>query len=208
VFAGDSPILFLERPGSGQLSETLRRLSDALLACKRVRFRYHGMVRGAATEREVASYGLLFQHGHWYLIGHDETRADVRIFKVARMEDVTANEKSPNSPDYQIPADFTMDRYIGRQAWELGETDETLQARVKFRFPQSVWAERNRLGALEQKLEDGSSVHRFELQQVSPFLRWLLSLQGDAELLEPAELLAELQHMAREVARRHEAPNG
>src|SRR5262245_50146180 len=80
AFAGDSRVLFLERPGSAELSGALRILSDALLARKRVHFRYHGIRRGEVTEREVAAYGLLFQHGHWYLIGDDPSRSDIRVF--------------------------------------------------------------------------------------------------------------------------------
>jgi proteasome accessory factor B len=204
AFDSAARVLFLEPPGSAELSETLRLLSDALLARKRVHFRYHGMYRGETSEREVACYGLLFQHGHWYLIGHDAVRDDVRVFKVGRMADVVANARSPNTPDYQVPADFKVDGYVGRQAWELGEGEETIQARVKFRFPQSIWAARNAHGVLEQELTDGSSVRRFELQQVNPFLRWVLSLQGDAEIQEPAELIAELQRMAAIIARTHE----
>jgi proteasome accessory factor B len=204
AFAGDSHVLFLERPGSAELSGALRVLSDALLSRKRVRFRYHGIRRGEVTEREVAAYGLLFQHGHWYLIGDDTSRADIRVFKVGRMEDVTQNTQSPNSPDYQIPADFKLDDYVGKQAWELGEDQPALEARVRFRFPHSLWAERNAHGRLEERLEDGSSVRRFAVQQVHPFLRWVLSLQTDAEIIDPPELARELKKMAAAIAQKYE----
>jgi proteasome accessory factor B len=204
AFSDDTPVLFMEPPGATELSASVRVLSAALLARKRVTFRYHGIYRGEETARDVAGYGLLFQHGHWYLIGQDATRAALRVFRVGRMEDVKANPRAPGSPDYDIPDDFRLDDYVGRQAWELGEGDaQPLTARVLFNFPLSLWAQRNQHGTLESQRTDGGSVRRFEIHQVEPFLRWILSLEGEAELLEPAELQAELRSMAARVARAH-----
>lgn len=206
AFAGDSPVLFMDPPGSAELSLRLRALSAALLARKLISFRYHGIYRGEETQRSVAAYGLLFQHGHWYLIGHDETRDDVRVFRVARMEDVTVSAQAPGTPDYTIPQDFSLDAWVGRQAWELGEGgEEAVVARVRFSFPLSLWADRNGYGELESRGTDGSAVRRFEVHQVEPFLRWLLSIDGELDVLEPAELRSELQRMAAAVARAHGA---
>jgi proteasome accessory factor B len=207
AFTDASPVLFIDRPGAAELAGRLRTLSDALLARKRVTFRYHGIYRGAETSRDVAGYGLLFQHGHWYFIGHDATRDDVRIFRVGRMEDVVTNRSSPGTPDYEIPDDFSTDEWTGRQPWELGDRDDpAVTARVLFRFPLSLWAERNGHGILESRDQDGSAVRRFDVHQVSPFLRWLLGLEGDVDVLDPPGLRAELRTMALAVARVHRRP--
>jgi len=204
VFATGAPVLFLERPGSAELRERVHRLADALIARKRIRFRYRGIYRGEVTERTVDAHGMLFQHGHWYLIGYDAMRDDVRVFRVARMEDIVANRLQPNSPDYEIPADFSLDRYVGREPWELGEPDEQpLRAEVLFRFPQSMLAERNGWGELLEKKDDGGAVRVFELHQVNPFLRWVLSFDGEAEIVAPVELREELRQVAREIAQKH-----
>lgn len=205
AFASDPHVLFLETPGSAELGDLLRQLSDALLTRRRVRFRYHGMYRNEVTERQVAGYGLLFQRGHWYLIGRDETREEVRVFRVGRMQEIVLNTKSRNKPDYPIPADFQMDDYVARQAWELGDEEEAIRARVKFRFPQSIWAARNGHGELAEELKDGAAVRWFQVQQVNPFVRWILSLQGGAEILEPAELVTEYRRLALAVVRKHES---
>jgi predicted DNA-binding transcriptional regulator YafY len=204
TFTSGPRVLFIDRPGAAELSDRLRVLSEALLARKRITFRYHGMYRGEATERDVAGYGLLFQHGNWYLIGHDALRADIRVFRVGRMGDVLANTRSPGSPDYEIPDSFALNDYVGREAWELGEAEEQpLHARVRFRFPLSLWAERNAHGELLEREADGSSLRQFEVHQVQPFLRWVLALEGDAEIVSPVELREELQTLARTVAGAH-----
>lgn len=209
AFATGAPVLFVERPGSEDLRERLRALSDALVARKRVRFRYHGLTRGEATERDVASYGLLFQHGHWYLVGHDALRDDIRVFRVARMDEITVNARAPNTPDYELPAGFRLDAHLGRAPWELGDRDEPpVVAEVLFHFPAALWAERNRYGTLVERRADGAQVRRFDVYQVQPFLRWLLGLEGDAEPLAPAALRAALRSLAADIAALHARPAG
>jgi proteasome accessory factor B len=204
TFATGSRVLFVDRPGAAELSDRLRVLSDALLARKRVTFRYHGIYRGEETSRDVACYGLLFQHGHWYLIGYDALREDIRVFRVGRMNDVAVNTKSPGTADYEVPDGFDLNVYVGRESWELGEVEEqALHARVRFRFPLSLWAERNGHGELITRESDGSALRQFEVHQVQPFLRWVLSLEGDAEIVSPAELQHELRELARAVAASH-----
>jgi proteasome accessory factor B len=203
AFNKDSPVLVVDAVRSGQLAANLKTLSDALLARKQVKFGYRGMYRGQDTNREVFGYALLFQSGHWYLIGQDLTRDDIRVFRVGRMSDVVANTRRPGTPDYAVPADFSVDAYVGRQAWELGEDEEPVKVVVRFRFPLSLWAARNNYGTLIDKNTDGSETREFTVRQVTPFARWVLSLQSDAEVVEPSEIREEVKDLARRVAAAH-----
>ncbi len=206
AFASGVPVLFVDRPGAEELRDRLRVLSDSLVARKRVRFRYHGIRRGEETNRDVAVYGLLFQRGHWYLIGHDQLRDDVRVFRVGRMDDVRPNTRSPGTPDYEVPKDFKLDDHLSREPWELGQRDEKpVVAEVLFHFPASLWVARNGHGTLVERRADGSEVRRFELYQVEPFLRWLLGFAGEAEPLTPPSLRAELRALAADMAEAHRA---
>jgi len=204
AFTADSPVVFVDRASNAEEVANLRTLSDALLKHKTVRFRYHGIRRNEETAREVNGYGLLFQGGQWYLVGYDLTREDMRVFRTGRMDDVVMNTKTPNTPDYEVKKDFSLAAYVGRQAWELGDQDEApIAVRVLFRFPLSLWAERNGHGTLEQSNADGSAVRSFVVHQANPFLRWLLGMQSDVEVLEPRELAAELKQIAQRIARAH-----
>ncbi len=201
---GDAPVLFAAPPETARSLESTRILSDALQKRKRVTFLYHGIHRGEATHRQARPYGLLFQHSHWYLVGWDEDRRAERIFRVDRMEDVEMNRQQPNTPDFEQPAEDILERYRGREAWELGEADEALTARIRFPFPTSLWAERNGYGTLVEEAPDGSTLREFEVRQPHPFLRWILSLEGEADIVSPAELREGLRTMAREVAAQYE----
>ncbi len=207
--AGPAPVLFEEHPDVEEQRERLRLLTGAVMARKRVTFGYHGIYRGQRTEREVDGCGLLYQRGNWYLIGHDHLRDAMRIFRVDRMEDVEINASSPETPDYEIPDDFDLADWRGREAWELGD-EEPIEARVAFRFPRSLWAERNGYGepvdpgdGSDMDPGDGSVVRSFAVHQVDPFLRWVLSQAGEAEILEPPELVDSFRALAREVSELH-----
>lgn len=203
-----APVLYAERPGAAARLQALGTLSDALLARKRVHFDYHGIGRDEKTTREVAPYGLFFQQGNWYLVGHDAGRGEGRVFRVDRMEAVQANKGSPKSPDFEVPADFRVGAYMERKPWELGAEEAPLLAEVRFHFPASLWAARNGFGELLEEYPDGSARRGFELYRADPFLRWVLSLRGEAELVAPAGLVAEFGALVRELAARYAATGG
>lgn len=227
-----TPVLYPDDPEAGEVAARLRVLTDALLARKRVTFRYHGIYRGATTDRDVAPYGLFLQAGHWYLVGADARRdGELRVFRVDRMEAPAPNTSAPSTPDYEIPGDFRAADYLGREAWELGDPEDgdaseadggeeglvgaggadpadegeataggPIEARVLFRFPSSLRVDRQGRGEPVEEREDGASVRRFHVRQPGPFVRWLLTFRGEAEILSPAGLRAAMEEMARKVA--------
>jgi proteasome accessory factor B len=196
---GGDNVLYVDRPGAEEALARVRPLSDALLARKSVRFTYHGIRSGETSSRDVLPYGLFFHRGNWYLVGLDRGREAVRVFRTGRMDGVEVNTRAPNTPDYEIPGDFTLGSHLDRDAWELGD-EKPLLARVRFRFPASLQIDRERRGTLVESHADGSTVREFEVQQTNPFLRWILSHGTDATVLEPGELAEELRTMARAAA--------
>lgn len=208
-FLRPAPVHWAEDAETAAAADTLRLLSDALLARKAVTFRYRSMGRDDEAARTVHPYGLLFQHGRWYLVAWATDRDAVRMFRVGRMSDVAPNTKNSGTADYEVPDDFDLQAYAGRKAWELGEGEAPpVEALVWFRFPRSLWAERNGHGALEREDEDGSQLRRIAVHRHEPFLRWVLSLEGDARVEEPPELRETFQALVAAVARRYEPTDG
>lgn len=203
----EAPVHFTGGPEAEAAAGRVREIGRALMDRKRVRFRYRGVRRREETRRDVAPYGLFFQHGHWYLVGPDARRdGERRVFRADRMEEVEPNPERPQTPDYEIPDDFSVADLLDREAWELGDEEELVRAEVLFRFPASLRVERQGRGEPVERREDGSSVRRFEVRQPGPFLRWLLTFGGEAEVLSPAELGTEMRAAAREIVGRHTGP--
>jgi len=201
---GESTVFYAEDPETAATREVLRTLSDAVRRRKAVRFRYRGMTRDTIEDRHAHPFGLIFQHGRWYLVADDLDRKAPRMFRVGRMSEPSPNTSAPGTPDYEVPEDFELADYTGRQAWELGpDNEDAISALVRFRFPRSLWAERNGHGELVREEADGAQLRRFEVRRRDPFLRWLLSLAGDARVEEPEDLREELRALAAEVAKRY-----
>jgi proteasome accessory factor B len=200
-----APVRVLSQPGADGMGATTEELTDAVLRRKRVRFRYRGIRRGRLTDRTVAPYGLLFKLGQWYLVGYDASRQAVRVFRVSRMEDPEVDHRRPHTPDFAVPEDFDLGRYGDRRAWELAwdEEEEVVAARVLFLPSRAAWAERNGFGDVVERHPDGSAVHHVEVRDRGAFVRWILSLDGEAEVRSPEELRAEVLRAALAVVERH-----
>ncbi len=198
----EPPVVYAEGRGAEGVRASLEVLMDALRRRARVRFRYHGIARGEPTQRDVAPYGLLYQHGSWYLIGPDAARdGDLRIFKVARMDPPAMAKGSPGN-EYQIDPGFDVRAYARREPWELGDA-EPRSADVAFTFPVSLWADRNHKGELVEEAPGGTAVRRFAVRQPDAFLRWLQSFAGDAVVVAPPELRAAQVALARTTLERY-----
>jgi proteasome accessory factor B len=205
----ETPVIYAEDAETRETAQSQRVLSEALRHRKTVRFRYRSMGRDAEGDRTVRPYGLLFQHGRWYLVGHTEDRGDVRMFRIGRMTGLEANTRAPGTPDFEVPADFRLDDYSGRRAWELGEDPEgPLEATVSFRFPRSLWAERNGHGRLLTEDADGTHLRSFDVHRRDPFMRWVLSMAGDARIEHPPELREAFQQMVSAVAQKYDPGEG
>lgn len=201
-----TPVLYTPDPEAVGTSRLLDSLSVALRRRKRVTFQYRGMSRSEETSRRVRSYGLLFEFGKWYLIGHDDDREDVRIFRVGRMSQLAVNSRLPGTPDYSIPASFRLADYSGLKAWELGDMQaEPEEADILFRVPRSSWAERNGFGELLERRPCGEQLRRFRVRNRNAFLRWIMSLLGEARIVAPSEMHEEFCAMARSLAGKYAA---
>jgi predicted DNA-binding transcriptional regulator YafY len=75
-----------------------------------------------------------------------------------------------------------------------------VEAHVRFRFPRSLWAERNGHGRLVAEDDDGAQLRSFRIRRRDPFLRWVLSLEGDARVEAPPDLAEAFREMAAAVA--------
>lgn len=202
-----SPVHYAASAESGGASKTLTDLFNAVSRKKRLLFRYEAMARSGKTERRVRPYGLLFELGRWYLVGHDEDRDDARVFRVGRMTALRVNRKSPGSPDFELPADFDLDDYANKKAWEMGPKTEEEEAAVRFDFPCSAWAARNGHGELAREDDDGSQLRRFRVRDRDRLARWVLALAGQARIEAPEPMRLRFREMAAAVAEAH-GPDG
>ena len=165
-------------------------LRDAVEQHRAVRCRYYTIRRDVEAERVIEPYGLMLSWGHWYCVARARDRDAIRVFRLDRMKDVSIVEGEGG--EFSVPKGFQIATYLDRAPWELSD-DKSTTVRVRINFPQSRWIIGERLGKVVKAVtDDAGAVLEFEVRNVDPFLRWLLPLGKQAEVLSPPSVKKQL----------------
>lgn len=165
------------------LAPRLAQLKDACVRRLVVRFTY--CAPGGDSCRTVEPHMLLFRWSSWYLHGWCREREDWRLFKLGRMLDleVLTEEFAPRDAPWPITPPERV-------------YPETLEAVVRFQ-PAARWRLIDEYGAESFTREaDGTLLFRRGFPDRAELIRWTLSFLDQAEVLEPAEVRAEICRLA------------
>ncbi len=180
----DATTLLPPRPRADP--RALATLGDALFRRKRVAFDYHTMGTEESVTRSVEPYGLFFLNGHWYLAARDVEKSALRNFRVSRIASPKVNTAKQGTPDYAIPADFSLREHArSRQAWEIGDGD-SFDAVVEFTGDTGAAIAARALG---ERDEGSERRRRFTVRRLDTFARWLFSFAGEALPVAPPALV-------------------
>jgi hypothetical protein len=112
---------------------------------------------------------------------------------VARISTLAVNASRAGTPDYAIPASFSLREHAqSRQAWELGDGD-AFEAVVEFRGTSGAVVAAAALGRAD---ETSAVLRRFDVRRADSFARWLFSFAGDAIPVSPRALVDEYAGLA------------
>lgn len=146
---------------------------------------------GDTTERVVEPYGLVHRRGHWYLVGRDRMREDVRSFKLSRIR----GEVSEIDGTYEVPAGFDPAERV-REAWEVG-ADEPATAIVRFDADIRWWPEQNMPDAPRKELPDEEVEVEIEVSNLDALVSWALGFGPKVEIVAPDSARRRLvEHLA------------
>ena len=151
-----------------------------------MRFAY-GTARGAGSERHVDPWGLVFRAGHWYLVGLDRERGEIRAFRLSRVSGALreGDEAGP------APEGFRAAEHVQAGPWGPGEPEE--RATVAFSPEVAWWATRGIQGAVvEPTRPDGWVQVSLPAAPGEALASWILSFGPDAEAVEPETLRKEI----------------
>ena len=107
------------------LAKGRRHISEILSAIangKTVTFDYVGLKNSEVARRTIDPWRALLHSGHWYLIGFDQDKGEVRSFRTDRIVgDLVETKHDILEP---LPKDFDFSTIISN--WESSESDATL----------------------------------------------------------------------------------
>lgn len=180
---------------------TVEVLAAALAARKRVSVHYKKPGASEASARDVDPYGLFLKRGAWYLVGHDHRSNEVRMFRVARIESATPNDKKPGTPDFTIPTDFDLEATMRSSPLQY-LVHEPAIAKVRVDSEVAFLVER------EWGPPDSDGIHTFETTYLDHVVDQVLALGARAELLAPADARAVVRRALEQIVKTHQAPAG
>src|SRR4051812_25315915 len=173
-------------PVTETATETLTSAAEVVAGSRRVRFAYR-TASGASAERTVDAYGLAVRGGHWYLVGLDRDRDEVRSFRLSRVASALTDDGEAEPP----PEGFRASEHVLTAPWGPGEGDGS--ATVAFAPDVAWWATTGITGVEDLGTrEDGWSVVRLPATPSESLAVWVLSFGPAAEALEPRELRDEV----------------
>ncbi len=172
--------------GGGSRDPNLAQAADAVAGQRRVRFSYR-TARGERSDRDVDAFGLAVRGGHWYLVGLDRDRAEIRSFRLSRISGTLEAEGEGSAP----PEDFRAADHVQAGPWGPGEPETT--ATVAFSPEVAWWASRGVANAeVVRTRKDRWIEVRVPWQPGESLAAWVLSFGPDAEAVDPPELVAEV----------------
>ena len=187
-------------PGGRELSQRLSKIETAIFRRKTIVFDYYTIGRDSQGSRKVDPYHLLYRGGQFYLVGHSHERDDVRVFRVSRiLGKVGYSSKAEH--DFSRPEDFDPREYATRAEWQLGDTAGTARVWVSDRVAWLVERHFGHAGQVEE--EDDGIVFTTDYGDARQLASWVLSLGERARVIDPPELVEEVEERLKLVIERH-----
>ncbi len=182
--------------------DTIQVLNDAVLSRRTLAMRYRTGRTGHVAARELDPYRVWYRGGALYVVGHDHRSGEIRTFAVDRIQSLRATPRV-----FAPPTNFDFDAYIGSSFGVIAEPPLKLRIRFDARWATYVeertWHPSQKLSPLPQ----GGLLLEMEVGGTAELRSWVLSFGSGAEVLEPAELRAEVEReLAASLARYRGAP--
>lgn len=167
------------------LSHKIELLQSAISKGQTIAFHYYSP--SGETDRIVEPYYILFQWGAWYLWGWCQIRGDYRLFKLDRMSRLAFGQPFASRPasypdlsdDHVFPTRYQVEAIVpAKYKWKLVEN-----------YGEGCFTPE----------PDGSCRFSIGFTHLDHAVSWLLSFQGEAQLLGPEELKTSLHQLGEKL---------
>ena len=163
-----------------------------------IEFDYSGRWNTKTSRRRVRPYQLLLENGRCYVFGYDETKDDVRLFTVNRIQNLVVTGDS-----FELPDDFDFSARCGGGRFGAFIGDDPTTFVVDFYgdareyVKECIWAD-------DQKIEDFDEEEKTRItlstMQVLHVKKWILAQGANAVPVEPDWFVDEWKEEIRRMA--------
>ncbi|MEO6124060.1 MAG: WYL domain-containing protein [Ilumatobacteraceae bacterium] len=141
--------------------------------------------------RVLDPYGLLLRDGYWYVIGVDHAHAEVRTFRVDRID---GGVEAGIAGSFERPVDFDIRTVFPTDPKLLGEPENQIRTaivRIEASHAPIVASEVGETAIVEHR-RDGSIDVEVPCVNRDAFRSWVLGMAEHAVVISPAEVRADL----------------
>jgi proteasome accessory factor C len=173
-------------------TEGAHRLAAAVDAGEIVEIDYWSASRDETSTRRIRPRQIFHDRGEWYVSADDERSGEVRTFRLDRIErlEPTGDRADPGEGDLPTPGEWFSDASIARVTVRLA--------------PAAQWiTERYPVDEVTEPDADGWVTARLPVASERWFVRTMLRLGPDAEVVEPAGAGAPVAAAAAEILARY-----
>ncbi len=161
-------------------------ISRALQNRQCVKIQYRSFADQDLISTQLNPYCFFFSRRSWYVIGYSLLHEDVRTFHLKRFEQVEILSESK----YEIPAEFSLDSYLGNAWHMIREKDHPHHVVIRFapmvagNVAEIQWHKTQNI----ELQPDGSMLFHVDVEGLNEIVWWILGYGKQAEVLEPPEL--------------------
>lgn len=167
-------------------------IAEAVHAHAQLQIRYWSASSDEVTERTIVPRQVFSDRGEWYVTADDDRSGAVRTFRIDRIEAVerTGEVVAPSGQELPRPGDWFTDGTVPRATVRLG--------------PAARWVvERYPVDEVSDPDGDGWVTARFPVASDTWFVRTMLRLGPDVEIVEPAGHADRVRAVADELLARY-----
>lgn len=178
----------LQGDGEGRYYTLLQQCIDERRACRLV---YRSPVEPQPITCCLEPYALHFAARAWYVLGRSDAHNEVRIFKLARIQQL-----DPLNRFFRRPKRFRVEDKLGK-AWQLIPEGKEHQVELEFsaKVAQNVAEVRWHPTQQQELLPDGRCRMTFTVDGLGEIAWWLCGYADQVVVKKPLELRRRVQQM-------------
>ena len=147
--------------------------------------------------RIVDPYHLANINGEWFLFAFDHARKDIRTFAPARIEAI-----EPTGKTFERSQKFSLEKRL-RDSFGVHAGEGKFEVVLRFtpRAADYIREKKWHPSQTLRDLKDGGAELAMKLSSLGEVERWVLSWGGEAEVLQPRELVESVRQAAQKILR-------
>ena len=164
--------------------ETIKTVQFALFQGKQLTGTYESPYETKPVKLVVHPYRLCLIKQAWYIIGHLDSEAAPKTFRVARFKTLRSLDTPADTPE-----NFDLREYFGN-AWAVFRGDRSYDIELRFIsnaakiVQETTWHHTQKV----KPHKDGSVTLSFQVDGLNEILHWILAWSGQVRVQKPDEL--------------------